>query len=122
MTITSCIHQLTNARSQLKDVLKDAKSNCSFYEVEVVTARLEKKYPHLTEYNPVFAIEREEKIELEIKARENKRNTQGSFRKLGRQIRGHLKPNTAKKSSLTRVTVPDAGPEGCGNTLLVRMT
>jgi hypothetical protein len=38
MTITSCIHQLTNSRSQLKDVLKDAKSNGSFYEVEVATA------------------------------------------------------------------------------------
>jgi hypothetical protein len=58
----------------------------------------------------VFAIEREEKIELEIKAHENRRNTQGSFRKLGRQIRGHVKPNTAKKSSLTRDSVPDEGP------------
>jgi hypothetical protein len=38
MTITACIHQLTNARSQLKDVLKDAKSNGPFYEVEVATA------------------------------------------------------------------------------------
>jgi hypothetical protein len=49
---------------------------------------------------------------MEIKAHENRRNTQGSFRKLGRQIRGHVKPNSTKKSSLTRVTVPDAGPEG----------
>jgi hypothetical protein len=112
ITITSCIHQLTNARSQHKDVLKDAKNNGSFYKVEVATALVEKKYPHLTEDNPVFAIEREEKIALEIKARENRRNTQGSFRKLGRQIQGRVKPNTAKKSSLTIVTVPDAGPEG----------
>jgi hypothetical protein len=29
MTITACIHQLTNARSQLKDVLNDAESNRS---------------------------------------------------------------------------------------------
>jgi hypothetical protein len=49
---------------------------------------------------------------MEIKARENRWNTQGSFRKLGRQIRGLVKPNTTKKSSLTRVKVPDAGPEG----------
>jgi hypothetical protein len=48
---------------------------------------------------------------LEIKARENRCKTQGSFRKLGRQIRGHVKPNSAKKFSLTRVTVPYAGPE-----------
>jgi hypothetical protein len=66
----------------------------------------------LTEDNVVCAIEREEKIELEFKARENRRNTQGSFRKLGRQIRIHVKPNSNKKSSLTRVSVPDDGPEG----------
>jgi hypothetical protein len=57
----------------------------------------------------VYALEIEEKIELEIKARENRQNTQGFFRKLGRQIGGHLRPNTAKKYSLTRVTVPDTG-------------
>jgi hypothetical protein len=112
MTITACIQQLKNSRSQLKDVLKDAKSNGSFYEVELATARVEKKYPHLKEDNSMYAIEREEKIEMEIKERENRRNTQGSFTKLGRQIRGHVKPNTTKKYSLTRVTVPDAGPEG----------
>jgi hypothetical protein len=49
---------------------------------------------------------------LDIKARKRRRNTQGSFRKLGCQIRGHIKPNTAKKSSITRVSVPDEGPEG----------
>jgi hypothetical protein len=110
MTLTSCIHQLKNLRIQLKDVLKDAKSNGSFYEVEVATARVGKTYPHLTEDNPAYAIEREEKIELEIKTRKNRRNTQGSFRKVCCQIRGHVRPNTAKKSSLTRGTVPDTGP------------
>jgi hypothetical protein len=49
---------------------------------------------------------------MEIKARENKWNTQGSFWKLGRQIRGHVKPKSTKKSSVTRVTVPDTGIEG----------
>jgi hypothetical protein len=42
MTITACIHQLTNARSHLKYVLKNAKSNGSFYEVEVATHRVYK--------------------------------------------------------------------------------
>jgi hypothetical protein len=112
MNITACMHQLTNAWSQLKDVLKEVKSNGSFYEVEVATARVEEKYPQLTEDNVAFAIEREEKIEFEIKAHENIRNTQGSFRDLGRQIHGHVKPNTAKKASLTRVSVTDDEPEG----------
>jgi hypothetical protein len=56
ITITACIHQLINSRIQLRDVLKDAKSNGSFYEVEVATARVERKYPHLTEENLVYAI------------------------------------------------------------------
>jgi hypothetical protein len=56
MAITACIHQLTNSRSQLKDVLKDATINGSFYEVEVATARVEMKFRHLTEENPVYAI------------------------------------------------------------------
>jgi hypothetical protein len=86
MTITACIHQLNNARRQLKDVLKEAANSGEFYEVEVATARVEKKFPHLTEDNVICAIEREEQIELEVKARENRRKTQGSFRKLGRQI------------------------------------
>jgi hypothetical protein len=84
----------------------------SFYEVEVETARVERKVTHLTEENPIYAIEREKEIEMDIKARENRQNTQGSFRKLGHQIQGHVKPNSSKKSSLTRVTVPDTGPEG----------
>jgi hypothetical protein len=95
MKITSCINQLANAMRQLKGVPKDANSNGSFYEVEVAIARVEKKYPHLTEDSPAYAIEREENLELDIKARKNRRNTQGSFRKLGRQIGGHVKPNTA---------------------------
>jgi hypothetical protein len=49
LTVMSCIHQLTHTRIQLKDVLKDAKSNGSFYEVEVSTTRVEKRFPHLTE-------------------------------------------------------------------------
>jgi hypothetical protein len=80
MTTTACIHQLNNARRKLKDVLKDAPNNGSFYEVEVATARIEKKCPRLTEDNVVCAIEREEKIELEVKTREHRRNTQESFK------------------------------------------
>jgi hypothetical protein len=64
MTMTSFIHQLNNARRQLKDVVKEAANNGAFYEVEVATANVEKKFPHLTEDNVVCAIEREENIEL----------------------------------------------------------
>jgi hypothetical protein len=41
----------------------------------------------------------------EFKQRETRRSTQKSFRKLGYQIRGHVKPNYTKKSSLNRLDV-----------------
>jgi hypothetical protein len=58
LSVTACIHQLNNARRQLKDVLKEAENNEAFYEVEVATARVEKKFPHLSEDNVACAIER----------------------------------------------------------------
>jgi hypothetical protein len=39
--------------------------------------------------------------------RENKRVTQGSFKKIGRQIRGHINPISLKKISLTRLEIPN---------------
>jgi hypothetical protein len=69
LSITACIHQLNNARRQLKDVLKEAANNGALYEVEVATARVENMFPHLSKDNVACAIEIEEKIELEVKAR-----------------------------------------------------
>jgi hypothetical protein len=74
LTITAWMHQLKNTRIQLKDILEDAKSNGSFYEVEVATAWVENKFPRLTEDNIVCAIKREDKTQLETKARKS-RNT-----------------------------------------------
>jgi hypothetical protein len=43
----------------------------------------------------------------EIKRRENKRVIVWSFKKMGRQTRGHVKPSSLKKTSLTRLEVQD---------------
>jgi hypothetical protein len=59
LSVTVCIHQLNNARCRLKDALKEAENNGAFYEVEVATARVEKKFPHLSEDKVACAIERE---------------------------------------------------------------
>jgi hypothetical protein len=88
-------------------VLNEAKTNGSFYELEVATARVENRFPHLTEDDESCVIEREDRIQHELKSRENKRTSYKTFRKLGRQIRGQVKPNTAKKSNLSKVTVPE---------------
>jgi hypothetical protein len=68
---------------------------------------VEKRFPHLTEDDESCAIEREDRIQHELKSRENKRTSQKTFLKLGRQIRGQVKPNSAKKSSLSKLTVPE---------------
>jgi hypothetical protein len=107
LSIRECIHHAKNARRKFKDVLNEANTNGSFYDLEVTTARVEKRFPHLTKDDDLYAIEREDRIQQELKSRENKRTSQKTSRKLGRQIRGHVKPNSAKKSSLSKVTVPD---------------
>jgi hypothetical protein len=43
--------ELRNAKAKFKDVLDEATSNGDFYEVEVATARVERRYPHLIEDN-----------------------------------------------------------------------
>jgi hypothetical protein len=107
LSIRECIHQANNARRKFKDMLNEAKTNGSFYELEVATVRVEKRFPHLTEDDDSCAIEREDRIQQKLKSRENKRTSQKTFRKLGKQIRGRVKLNSAKKSSLSKVTIPE---------------
>jgi hypothetical protein len=46
-------------------------------------------------------------VEREVKTRENRRTAQRSLRKMGRQLRGHIKRNTLKRSKLMHVEVPN---------------
>jgi hypothetical protein len=69
---------------------------------------VERRHPHLADGNSVLSLEREELILKEIKRRENKRVTAMSFKKMGRQIRGHVKPSSLKNTSLTNLEVQDA--------------
>jgi hypothetical protein len=48
MSVKSCDDELRNAKARFKDVLADAISNSDLYEVEVATARVKRRYPHLT--------------------------------------------------------------------------
>jgi hypothetical protein len=45
-------------------------------------------------------------VEKEVKVRDNMKTAQRSWRKMGRQIRGHIKPNTLKRSKMMHVEVP----------------
>jgi hypothetical protein len=92
MSVKDCVSELRNAKARFKDVLAEAISNSDLYEVEVVTARVKRRYPHITEENIMQSQKREERIETEIKQRGTRRSTQKSFRKLGYQTRGHVRP------------------------------
>jgi hypothetical protein len=43
MMAKECASELTNAKAKFKDVLDEATSNGDHYEVEVVTARVERR-------------------------------------------------------------------------------
>jgi hypothetical protein len=82
MSVKDCASELRNSKARFKDELDEAISNSDLYEVEVSTARIERRYPHLTEDNFLQAQEREERIEKEVKQRETRRSTQNSLPKL----------------------------------------
>jgi hypothetical protein len=105
LTIQACFSEMRNARPRFKDILRDAKSNGTLNELEVTAARVEGKRPILTAENEELSQERDDLIQKEVKARENRIAAQRTFRKLGRQIRGHVKPKSAKKSGLMRLEV-----------------
>jgi hypothetical protein len=107
LPLVTCTQEAVKARAKFKDTMKLVKENGTQYETEVATARVERKYPHLVEGNVLMTLEREAKIQKELKWRENKRVSQGSFKKLGRQIRGHINPSSLKNTSLTRLETPD---------------
>jgi hypothetical protein len=52
-------------------------------------------------------VEQEILVEKEVKTRKNRRTAQRSWRKMGCQIRGFIKPNTLKRSRLRHVEVPN---------------
>jgi hypothetical protein len=62
MSVKDCASELRNAKSKFKDLLDEATSNGDLYEVEVATARVERRYPHLVEENGMQAQEREDRI------------------------------------------------------------
>jgi ribosomal protein L22 len=102
LSIRECIHQANNARRKFKDVLNKAKTNGSFYELEVATARVEKRFPHLTEDDESRAIEREDIIQHELKSRENKRTSQKTFWKLGRKTTRASKAKFSQEIKLVK--------------------
>jgi hypothetical protein len=106
LSIQECIKKLNFSRQKLKDAVANAKEYRGQYKVEIAEAIVEKIDPRFKEGEVFDPVEKETLVEREVKTRENCRTAQGSWRKMGRQMWGHLKPNTLKRSKLMRVEVP----------------
>jgi hypothetical protein len=104
------IHHINNARAKLKDVINDATELRSQFEVDLAIAVVENKRPEFRDVETCMECNKDVIFQKEIKSRENRRTTKRSWQKLGRQIRGHLKPHTLQKIKLTAVESPGSDP------------
>jgi hypothetical protein len=68
-------------------------------------AVVEHKRPELRSGEIFMECDKDVLVQKELNSRENRRTAKRSWQKLGRQIRGHLKPHTLQKSKLTAVEV-----------------
>jgi hypothetical protein len=75
--------------------------------VELANAIVEHKHPHVCEGNEHDPVDKENLVAKVLKTHENRRTAKQSWKKLGRQIRGIIKPETLKRSRLTKIEVPD---------------
>jgi hypothetical protein len=71
-------------------------------------AVVEHKRPELRSGETFMECDKDVLVQKELKSRENRRTAKLSWKNLGRQIRGHLKPHTLQKSKLTVVEVSGA--------------
>jgi hypothetical protein len=77
------------------------------YEAQLATAIVEQKYPHLCEGNDHDPLEKENLATKVLKTSENRKTAKRSWKKLGRHIRGVLKPETLERIILVKIGVPN---------------
>jgi hypothetical protein len=104
--VQECLRQLDFSRQKLKDVVVNAKEHRCQYEVQVAHSIAEKRNPGYKEGEIFDPAEKEILLEKEVKVRENRKTSQRLWRKMGRQIRGQIKPNRLQISKLMHVEVP----------------
>jgi hypothetical protein len=108
LTVRECIHQINNARSKLKDVVNNSVDLRTQFEIDLAMAVVEHKRPEFRSGETFMECDKDVLVQKELKSRENMRTSKQSWQKLGRQIRGHLKPHTLQNSKLTAVEVSGA--------------
>jgi hypothetical protein len=107
LPVEECIKQINQERQTLKDVVENAKEHRTQFEVELATAIVEHNHPYLCDGNGYDPVDKEKLVAKVLKTRENRKTAKRSWKKLGRQIRGIIKPETLKRSRLTKIEVPD---------------
>jgi hypothetical protein len=105
LTVRECIHQINSARSKLKYVVNTAIELRTQFEVDLAMAVVEHKRPEFRSGEIFMKCDKDVLVQKELKSRENRRTAKRSWQKLGRQIRGHLKPHNLQNSKLTAVEV-----------------
>jgi hypothetical protein len=78
------------------------------FEVDLAMEVVEHKMQEFRSGETFMQCDKDVLVQKELKSRENRRTAKRSWQKLGRQIRGHLKPHTLQKSKLTAVEVSGA--------------
>jgi hypothetical protein len=107
LPMEECIKQINQARQKLKDVVANAKEHRTQFEMELATAIVEHKHPYLCDGNEYDPVDKENLVVKVLKTRENRKTAKRSWTKLGKQIRWTIKPETLKRSRLTKIEVPD---------------
>jgi hypothetical protein len=108
LTNREYIHQINNARYKLKYIFSNTTELHTQFEVDLAMAVVEHKMPEFRSGETFMECDKDALVQKELKSRENIRTAKQSWQKLGRQIRGHLKPHTLHKSKLTAVEIPGA--------------
>jgi hypothetical protein len=104
--VEECIKQ-NQARQKLKDVVANAKEHRTQFEVELATMIVEHNHPYLCDGNEYDLVDKDNLVAKVLKTRDNRKTAKRSWKKLGRQIRGIIKPETLKRSRITKIEVPD---------------
>jgi hypothetical protein len=107
LPVEECIKQINQARQKLKYVVANAKEHRTQFEVELATAIVEHKHPHLCDRNEYDPVDKQNLVAKVLKTRENRKTAKRSWKKLGRQISGIIKPGTMRRSRLTKIEVTD---------------
>jgi hypothetical protein len=76
LTIRECFSEMRNARAHFKDILRDDKSNGTLYELDVAVEKVDRKHLLLTADNEELSQVREDLIQKDVNARENRRASQ----------------------------------------------